>query len=110
MAISSGPKGISIRVTGLDATRRDLERGLEREVERLRVDLTRALARNTPIRSGQARRSWTSRATQTGATIENRQPYIGRLEDNWSRQTRGRGIIRPALEEVNIKYKGKRRS
>lgn len=110
MAISIGSKGISIRIQGLDATRRDLERGLDRAVTELRQDLTRALARNTPIRSGQARRSWTSRPTRTGATIENRQPYIGRLENNYSPQTRGRGIIRPALEEVDIKYKGRTRS
>lgn len=102
--------GLTIEFQGLDATRRDLERGLAREVDRLRRDLTSALARNTPRRSGQARRSWRSQLTQTGARVENRQPYIGRLEDNWSQQTRGRGIIRPALEEVNIKYKGKRRS
>jgi hypothetical protein len=45
----------------------------------------------TPKRSGNARR----RTVLSGDQIEANYPYAQRLEDNWSPQTRGQGILRP---------------
>ena len=61
---------------------------------------------NTPIRSGNARRNTNLR----GNTVTANYPYAERLEDNWSPQTRGQGIIAPTerdiQKEVDRRLKG----
>jgi hypothetical protein len=61
---------------------------------------------NTPIRSGNARRNTNLR----GNTVTAEYAYAQRLEDNWSPQTRGRGIIAPTEQaiqkEVDRRLKG----
>ena len=61
---------------------------------------------NTPIRSGNARRN----TNLQGNTVTANYPYAQRLEDNWSPQTQGRGIIEPTeaaiQQEVNRRLKG----
>ena len=61
---------------------------------------------NTPIRSGNARRN----TNLQGNTVLADYPYAQRLEDNYSPQTRGRGIIAPTeaaiQQEVNRRLKG----
>ena len=59
---------------------------------------------NTPIRSGNARRSWTKTVSKVGAVIDNKVPYIERLEAGASRQA-PKGIIGPTLKQVKGKYK-----
>lgn len=60
----------------------------------------------TPIRSGNARRNTELR----GNTVVANYPYAERLEDNYSPQTRGRGIIAPTEQaiqkEVDRRLKG----
>ena len=60
----------------------------------------------TPVRSGNARRN----TNLQGNTVTADYPYAQRLEDNWSPQTRGRGIIEPTeaaiQREVNRRLKG----
>jgi hypothetical protein len=51
---------------------------------------------HTPIRSGNARRS----TRLQGTTIEADYPYAQRLEDNYSKQTKGKGIVEPTIEDV----------
>ena len=62
---------------------------------------------NTPIRSGNARRNTNLRGNNT---VVANYPYAQRLEDNWSPQTRGQGIIAPTEQEiqkeVNRRLKG----
>jgi hypothetical protein len=50
----------------------------------------------TPIRSGNARRK--TRLNNT--TIDANYPYAQRLEDNYSEQTRGKGMIQPTLDHI----------
>lgn len=61
---------------------------------------------NTPIRSGNARRN----TNLKGNTVVADYPYAQRLEDNWSPQTRGQGIIAPTeaaiQKEVERRLKG----
>jgi hypothetical protein len=64
---------------------------------------------NTPIarvNGGNARRNTNLR----GNTVTADYPYAQRLEDNWSPQTRGRGIIAPTevaiQKEVDRRLKG----
>ena len=60
----------------------------------------------TPFRSGNARRNTNLR----GNTVVANYPYAERLEDNYSPQTRGQGIIAPTeaaiQREVNRRLKG----
>lgn len=61
---------------------------------------------NTPIRSGNARRN----TNLQGNTVTANYPYAERLENNWSPQTRGQGIIDPTeraiQREVDQRLKG----
>lgn len=50
----------------------------------------------TPVRTGNARRSTMLR----GNTIEADYPYAKRLEDNYSKQTKGKGISEPTIQDV----------
>ncbi len=61
--------------------------------------------KQTPFKEGRARRGWTK--TQSGNTVRvvNRVPYIERLENNYSRQTKGRGIMKPAITGTNKRRK-----
>lgn len=66
----------------------------------------KSMKANTPIRSGNARRNTNLR----GNTVTAEYAYAQRLEDNWSPQTRGRGIIAPTEQaiqkEVDRRLKG----
>jgi len=55
-----------------------------------------AMKSNTPIRSGNARRNTKLR----GDTVTADYPYAERLENNWSPQTRGQGIIAPTEKDI----------
>ena len=59
---------------------------------------------NTPVRSGNARRAWTKTVSKVGAVIDNKVPYIERLEAGASRQA-PKGILGPTLTQVKGKYK-----
>jgi hypothetical protein len=65
-----------------------------------------AMQANTPIRSGNARNNTKLRGNKVVAAY----PYAQRLEDNWSPQTRGQGIIAPTEQaiqkEVDRRLKG----
>lgn len=54
------------------------------------------MQKNTPVRSGNARRN----TKLQGNTVTANYPYAERLEDNYSPQTRGRGIITPTEQEI----------
>jgi hypothetical protein len=64
------------------------------------------MKRYTPVRSGNARRN----TNLQGNTVTADYPYAQRLEDNWSPQTRGQGIIAPTeaaiQREVDRRLKG----
>jgi len=51
---------------------------------------------NTPIRTGNARRNTNLRGNKVVADYA----YAQRLEDNWSPQTRGQGIIAPTEQDI----------
>jgi len=84
---------------------RGLKKDLDKFTQELADDLLAAAKKYTPIRTGNARRNWTQTKTNKGASIENKVPYIERLENNYSKQTRGKGILKPTLTEIKGKYK-----
>ena len=61
---------------------------------------------NTPVRTGNARRN----TNLQGNTVVANYGYAQRLEDNWSKQTKGNGIITPTEKaiqrEVDRRLKG----
>jgi hypothetical protein len=56
----------------------------------------KTMQKNTPIRSGNARRN----TNLQGNTVVADYAYAQRLEDNYSPQTRGQGIIAPTEKEI----------
>lgn len=82
----------------------DLKNDLSNFLKGLSEEIIKDAKANTPIRSGNARRSWTKTTTKSGAVINNKVPYIERLEAGASRQA-PRGILGPTLTQVKGKYK-----
>lgn len=56
----------------------------------------KTMQKNTPIRSGNARRN----TELQGNTVVANYAYAERLENNYSPQTRGQGIIAPTEREI----------
>lgn len=90
-----------VEITGIAA----LLKGIDQEIDRMvqeTADAYESTARaKTPIKTGNARRNWRQpkRANKRGFDVENRVPYIERLEEGSSRQA-PRGIIGPTLDTV----------
>jgi hypothetical protein len=95
---------MKISFIGADSITRDLDKNLSDTVKKL-SDLTLQEAKShTPIRSGNARRNWAKTSTKDSFKVENRVPYIERLEAGASRQA-PRGIIGPTLTAIKGKTK-----
>ena len=60
--------------------------------------------KNTPIRSGNARRNWNKKVDKQGWELSNQVPYIDRLDKGWSKQA-PQGITRPSIKEIKRKMK-----
>ena len=56
----------------------------------------KTMKEKTPVRSGNARRN----TELQGNSVVANYPYAQRLEDNYSPQTRGQGIIAPTEREI----------
>ncbi len=84
---------------------------LERSVDKLISDVSkRTLATakaNTPIRSGRARNSWTSKEGPGLFEVQNSVPYIEQLEKGRSRQA-PRGIVRPTVRVITGQLRNRR--
>lgn len=82
----------------------DLQKSFEDFVADVADEIERDARSNTPVRTGRARAGWTKSVNREQFTVENRVPYIGKLEAGASRQA-PRGIIGPTLTQVKGKYK-----
>lgn len=83
---------------------RDLERDLQKFVAEVAAEVDKDARANTPIKSGNARRNWTKTVSDRSFTVQNKVPYIGKLEAGASKQA-PRGIIGPTLTQVKGKFK-----
>lgn len=70
------------------------------ELEGFSTDLFTNLKSQTPVAKGRARRGWVKRASRDKVRLVNTVPYIERLENNYSKQTKGKGIIKPAVSRT----------
>ena len=80
-----------------------LNRDLAKAVRLVSKDLLESLKKFTPVKTGRARRGWKeSKLGRFKYRIDNKVPYIERLDDGYSKQ-QPRGISRPALRRVIAK-------
>lgn len=50
----------------------------------------------TPYKSGNAKRH----TSANGNMIQANYPYAQRLDDNWSKQTKGKGLVKPTIDHL----------
>ena len=96
--------GISIKLENVVAVQRDVRAAIQRAITEVAAETQKSAVSSTPIKSGNARRNWTKKTTANNFVVENKVPYIERLERGSSRQA-PRGIIGPTLDKVGKKYK-----
>ena len=95
---------MQITVTGVQGIGQDLEKSLTRLVKQIADDVYATAKAKTPVRSGRAKNAWTEATSKNNFKVENRVPYIDRLEAGASRQA-PKGIIGPTLTTIKGKYK-----
>jgi len=95
---------MKVDVIGIKQLTEALQKAVEATVSSTAKVFQVAAKKNTPIRSGNARRNWNKKTRQEGFAVENRVPYIERLEQGSSKQA-PRGIVRPTLRETRRKLK-----
>lgn len=93
-----------VEVKGLRAVLRNIDRIVEKQVAELSEELKDTARAKTPIRSGNARRNWKDKQDKRGFTVENKVPYIERLEAGSSKQA-PRGIVGPTLTTIKRRNK-----
>jgi|SRR6056300_1288038 hypothetical protein len=86
--------------TVVNAIRRELRAELNKVGNAL-LEEARAATPIAPKNGGRARRGWTKTQSGERVSVSNRVPYIGKLENNYSKQTKGRGIVKPAIGATN---------
>ena len=86
---------VSVKITGPG----HLKNELGRFAEGLMSDVLVTARSKTPIQTGNARRGWKKRGRGVDTVVENRVPYIKRLDEGYSRQAPN-GIVRPTINEI----------
>jgi len=95
---------MKIRVLGVKNAVDDLQMIAQTEMQSIADDIQQIAVTKTLIKTGRARRNWDNRKSRQGFTIENKVPYIGRLEEGYSKQA-PKGILQPTLRAIKRKYK-----
>jgi hypothetical protein len=85
---------LAVQVSGTNINRW-LKDVVSQEINHLKDDYKASVVPRTPIDTGKARRGWQTRQNR----IENRVPYIARLEGGYSRQA-PRGFVNQALSST----------
>lgn len=87
----------------------DLQKSIDQQVRSIATTFFDSVRKRTPVRSGLAKRSWRlNRKSNRKYAVQNKQPYIGRLDEGYSKQAPS-GMTRPALDEVIAKHRNLRR-
>lgn len=95
---------VTIKIEGLDATMKDLETTVSQFQSFVANTFKSEVTPRTPIDTGRARRGWQIRQQGSGPSIENRVPYIERLERGYSRQAPA-GFVKQAVAATVNKAK-----
>ena len=95
-----------VRVLGVKEAMDQLRFAVDTKVSNVAEQVETIARSKTPIKSGNARRNWNTRKGRQGFTVDNRVPYIGRLEEGYSKQA-PQGIIQPTLRAGRRRNLGK---
>jgi len=90
---------MKVSVLGISDISKQLKREVTQVIQTVANEVQSTAKSNTPIRSGNARRNWTKTVSDTAFNVENRVPYIERLEAGASKQA-PRGIVSPTLTQL----------
>lgn len=90
---------LQIKVTGLQQFNKDVQREVDRFIDRVSDDIVNVARSYTPIRLGKARNGWKKKRYSNYALVENRVIYIDKLEQGSSKQA-PTGITGPTLREI----------
>ena len=78
----------------------DLNKEIDQTVRLISQDYFGLVKDKTPVKSGRAKRGWKMKKQKKFSyRVSNRVPYIGRLDEGYSKQS-PRGMTRPAAGEV----------
>ena len=75
----------------------EIRKDLKQELTEFGSELLKNIKQFTPYKQGRAREGWNKTETNNAVKVKNMIPYIERLNENYSKQTRGRGIVTPAI-------------
>lgn len=92
-------------VTGVDEAKAAIKQFVEEELVFLQDTYASQVRSRTPIKSGQARRGWQKRKAGLDRIVENRVPYIGRLENGYSHQAPDGFVKQAKTATLNTKRK-----
>jgi hypothetical protein len=89
---------INITITDPRSITKGVKTSVANQVKEFSQDLLSSLQTETPYRGGRARSGWLKKTSSPfNVKLSNTVPYIERLDQNYSKQTRGRGILKPAI-------------
>jgi hypothetical protein len=91
-------KFVDIKIKSNFANFKNRTQAIQRKLDDLPKEFLPVVRKNTPIDTGNARRNT---IIKDSTTIRSDYPYAERLENNWSKQTRGQGFIKPSLRWLN---------
>jgi hypothetical protein len=93
-----------VKIEGIDRVVESLRRSMSAAVEEVADQVYVQAQAKTPIKTGNARKNWNKSTSKNNFVVDNRVPYIERLEAGASRQA-PKGIIGPTLNAVKGKLK-----
>jgi len=94
---------MQVNVDGIGGIASEIKKAMRQLLEEVATGTEDIARANTPIKSGNARRNWRKQVSDRGFTVENRVPYIERLEAGASKQA-PKGIVTPTLTQIKGKY------
>ena len=95
---------MKVEVLGINETLQFLGTSVTNKVAQVAEIYLDEAKKATPIKSGRARRNWTKQVDRQDFSVSNNVPYIGRLEEGYSKQA-PKGITRAATRRANSRIK-----
>lgn len=93
-----------VEITGLSVTLKHLETTIQGIIDDVEYTVYKTARANTPVLTGNAKRNWKREKEPKGFTVENRVPYIERLDRGYSRK-KPKGMTGPTLTEITRRNK-----
>ena len=93
-----------VEVTGIAALTRSLNTAVDKIVKDVENTVYRTARANTPVLTGYAKKNWKRKDEPKGFTVENRVPYIEKLDQGYSKK-KPQGMTGPTLTEISRRAK-----